>query len=313
MITYNHEKFIAQAIDSVLMQQTTFDYELVIGEDCSTDGTRAIVVDYQQRYPDRIRAFLREKNLGMHENAKQTLDACRGEYIAFLEGDDYWTDPLKLQKQVDYLESHSEYSMCFHNVHVIQEGNEHEPTLWHTQPMKAVYTFEDLLPGNFIHTPSVMYRTGLVTELPAWYYEMPMGDWPLYLLLTQHGGAGYLSDVMAVYRKHAGGVWSTQKALSFDKAYLTSIILLECHLKPKDHRLLMEITNMRRHLVEKLWEAKRFREAAPYATHLLLTTTSNAAREFVRLANIILRGYLPWLWKCIRSIFRLLRAPLRQK
>lgn len=111
MITYNHEKFIAQAIDSILMQQVNFDYEIVIGEDCSTDGTRAIVIQYQKEYPDKIRLLLPEENLGMHKNFVQTFRACQGEYIALLEGDDYWTSPRKLQKQVDFFRLSS--GMCY--------------------------------------------------------------------------------------------------------------------------------------------------------------------------------------------------------
>src|SRR3712207_1086613 len=96
MLAYNHEKFIAQALDSALMQQVNFDYEIVIGEDCSTDNTRDILIRYQKEYPHRIRLLLPEKNLGMHDNLIQTFKACRGDYIAFLEGDDYWTSPNKL-------------------------------------------------------------------------------------------------------------------------------------------------------------------------------------------------------------------------
>ena len=121
MITYNHERFIAQAIEGVLMQQTDFAVELVIGEDCSTDGTRAIVRRYGERYPERIRLLLQERNLGARANALATLNACRGQYIALCEGDDYWTDPTKLQKQVDFLESHPECSLCFHRVLVVYE------------------------------------------------------------------------------------------------------------------------------------------------------------------------------------------------
>ena len=100
MVTYNHEKFIAKALDSVLMQRTDFDYEIVIGEDCSSDNTRNIVIEYKRRYPDNIVLFLNEKNLGMYGNCSQVFQACQGEYIAVLEGDDYWTSPDKLQKQV---------------------------------------------------------------------------------------------------------------------------------------------------------------------------------------------------------------------
>ena len=101
MITYNHERFIAQAVESALMQETDFDYEIVIGEDCSTDGTRQVLLDLHDRHPDRIRLLLREKNIGASHNFVGTLEACRGEYVAFLDGDDYWTCPNKLQKQAN--------------------------------------------------------------------------------------------------------------------------------------------------------------------------------------------------------------------
>ena len=106
MITYNHEKLIAQAIDSVLMQKTEFPFELVIGEDCSTDGTRAVVLEYSRKYPGIIRAHLRERNLGALENGRDVFRASRGKYLAVLEGDDYWTSPEKLQVRADLLDKH---------------------------------------------------------------------------------------------------------------------------------------------------------------------------------------------------------------
>ncbi len=111
MITYNHAPYIAQAIESVLMQKTDFPFELVIGEDCSTDETRRIVFDYAERYPETIRVITSDANVGMHQNSHRTAKACQGKYIAYCEGDDYWHHPDKLQKQVDYLEQHPEYGL----------------------------------------------------------------------------------------------------------------------------------------------------------------------------------------------------------
>ena len=116
IITYNHERYIAQAIDSVLMQKTNFEFEIVIGEDSSTDNTRDIIQSYISRYPDKIRLITSNKNVGAGRNAVRTLKACKGKYIASLEGDDYWITKDKLQKQVDILEQHSNYSMCFSNI-----------------------------------------------------------------------------------------------------------------------------------------------------------------------------------------------------
>ena len=105
MITYNHEKYIAEALDSILMQKTDFDFDIVIGEDCSTDATRRIVLEYSRKYPDKIKLLLHNVNVGFISNMMYVLEACTGKYVAMCEGDDYWTDPFKLQKQVDFLEA----------------------------------------------------------------------------------------------------------------------------------------------------------------------------------------------------------------
>src|SRR6266702_1500393 len=119
MITYNHEKYIAQALDSVLMQEVDSNYEIVIGEDCSTDNTRKIVLDYQRKYPNKIRALLPDKNLGMLWNFVATYEACQGKYVAILEGDDYWSSPVKLQKQVDFLDKNTGCVVCCHAAQVL--------------------------------------------------------------------------------------------------------------------------------------------------------------------------------------------------
>jgi glycosyltransferase involved in cell wall biosynthesis len=206
--TYNHEQFIAQAIESVLMQQTDFEYELIIGEDCSTDGTRAIVVEYFRKYPERIRPLLHEHNVGGAANSIAVLNSCRGQYIALLDGDDYLTDPLKLQKQVEFLEVHPECSMCFHDVIVMSEDQQRESHRFCSPGQKQFSTLEDLLEKNFIPTCSVVYRSGLVNKLPPWYYELSLGDWPLHVLHAQTGPIGYLDQTMGVYRLHRGGLWT---------------------------------------------------------------------------------------------------------
>src|SRR5213593_3247277 len=117
MTTYNHEKFIARAIDGVLMQQTDFAYEIIIGEDCSSDKTRSIVIDFHKKHLDKIHLILPAENLGNDGNSilVQGLQAAHGEYVALLDGDDYWTSASKLQKQVKFLEDHHQCSICFHN------------------------------------------------------------------------------------------------------------------------------------------------------------------------------------------------------
>lgn len=209
IITYNHSKFIAQAIESVLMQKVNFEYEIVIGEDSSTDNTRQILLDYQKQYSDKIRLLLPEKNLGMHRNFVNTLQACRSEYIAILEGDDYWIADDKLQKQVEFLDENPDFTICFHNVMVFHEDNQYQPYIFlHNQP--TVSYIEDLLIRNFISTPSVMYRNGLVESIPTWFYEQGMGDWIFHILNAQYGKIGYIDEVMSAYRIHVQGVWSSK-------------------------------------------------------------------------------------------------------
>jgi len=206
-LAFNHEKFIAQAIESVLMQKVNFSYELVIGEDCSTDDTRRIVRDYQKKYPGKIRPLLYERNMGRRYNMLNTIKESRGQYIALLDGDDYWTSDNKLQKQVDFLDRHPECSICFHNVKLVYEdGNSSQ--LFHSQPLRPVLKLQDLIDTNFIPTCSAVFRNHLFDEFPELFDSIPFGDWPLHILNAQKGDIGYIDEVMAVYRIHPGGLWS---------------------------------------------------------------------------------------------------------
>lgn len=208
MITYNHEPYIAQAIEGALRQETDFDYEIIIGEDCSTDNTRRIVKDYADKYPDCIVPVLSEKNIGSRPNAHRTWKRARGEYLAKCEGDDYWTSPHKLQKQVDFLDAHPDYTVCFHPVKMVWDDDSHEPMVYYPEPRKETYTLEELLRYNFIATCSVMYRWKHPDELPSWYEKSPVGDWPLHLIHAMHGKIGYIDECMGVYRQHSGGKYA---------------------------------------------------------------------------------------------------------
>lgn len=205
MITYNHEHFIAQALDSILTQRVNFAYEIVIGEDCSSDRTREIVRMYQEKYPELIMPLFHSKNQGMLSNLVAALGRCRGEYVALLEGDDYWTDPDKLQLQVQYLDDHRESAICFHNALAVYEDGSQQPHTVRPRGQKAVSTLPDLLIDNIIPTPSVVFRNRLFQAFPEWFFLMKMGDWPLHVLNAQYGDIGYLNRVMAVYRVHSGG------------------------------------------------------------------------------------------------------------
>lgn len=220
IITYNQERFVAQAIESVLAQKVGFEYEIVIGDDCSTDGTGAIVSDFSRRYPNRIVALQRKRNLGALENFRGTLAACRGQYLALLEGDDYWTCTDKLQKQVDFLDEHPDHVISCHRAQILDEINKG----WNgIEPNKLAgsYRIEDLFERNWLITCSVVYRWGSMPTLPDWFHKMGMGDWPLHVLVARSGRINLMDDVMATYRVHPGGLWSsrppTQQLLEITK------------------------------------------------------------------------------------------------
>lgn len=206
MITYNHESFIAQAIEGVMIQETSFPFELIIGEDCSTDTTRKICLEYQAKYLDKIKLILPESNLGMMRNFVETLQTGTGKYIALCEGDDYWTDPLKLQMQVDFLEANEDYSICFHPVRIWKDGCIVEDYITSDVPETTEVRF--LAKGNYLHTPSVVFRRNQDVFEVLSNINTSTGDYVLHLLNSKYGKIKRLTDLMAVYRVHSGGVWS---------------------------------------------------------------------------------------------------------
>jgi glycosyltransferase involved in cell wall biosynthesis len=213
MITYNHERFIAQALESVLAQRVNFDYEIVIGEDCSTDRTREILVDFCRRYPKRIVPLLRDTNVGAMRNLEATLAACRGQYLALLEGDDYWTSQEKLERQVNFLDTHPGSSMCCHRVQFLDETGFAEADVFPSLPA-GPYTIEDLLKGNFVMTCSAVLRRDFVPAPPPWFRKMKLGDWPMFALAARHGTIDLMDEIMAVYRVHSGGMWSSLPSIT---------------------------------------------------------------------------------------------------
>lgn len=240
MITYNHERFIAQAIEGVLMQEANFSIELVIGEDCSMDGTRAICAQYAQAHSDRVRLLSAERNLGMQANSARTLTACRGKYIALCEGDDYWTDSNKLAKQVTRLEADETLSFCFHNVETYAQEREDRNRIWFTDAdirlsnqyrrPKHRMKLTDLLKGNFLPTGSVLFRRCLWDAIPGWVSLLPAPDWGLLCCLLKYGDAAYLDEVMGVYRLHSGSTWSSMDTLDGAAAMIRQVRIMQREL-----------------------------------------------------------------------------------
>ena len=208
MITYNHESYIAQAIEGVLMQKTNFQIELVIGEDCSGDKTREICKTYKEKYPDLCKLRLQDKNIGMMDNFIENLKSCTGKYIALCEGDDYWTDPLKLQKQVDFLEQNPDYGLIFTDADHLYEKtgkiiSSYDKTYRRKIPVGNV--LEELLYGNPYKTCSSLFKTKYVSDFctiseKAQRHHFKMGDVILWLIIAGRSKIGYLPSSTVVYR-----------------------------------------------------------------------------------------------------------------
>ena len=208
LVTYNHAPYIEQALDSVLGQVAGFPWEIVISEDCSTDGTRAIVEQYARRHPDRIRLLLSERNRNDNEVIARGLRAAAGEFVAYLDGDDWWRVPHKLATQVRFLEQNPSCVMCYHSVLRVHEDGSRPPSPSLPPGPRPPMTLEDVLARYCINSCSVAFRRSAVPELPDWYYSADLADWALSVLLSTRGAVGYVDEVMAAYRIHARGVWS---------------------------------------------------------------------------------------------------------
>lgn len=204
MLAYNHGKYISKAIQSILDQKTNFDFNIVIGEDCSNDNTRSIIADFAHRFPGKFKLLLHQDNVGAKENMFLTLKECQGQYIAMLEGDDYWSHSGKLQLQVDYLNAHPECSLCATAFERLK-GDELFPDM----PKQNHIGFNQMLIANTIGTASVLFPKRFITPQTFHYLaQFNIGDWPLWCWLLKKGDGVVLPEMTAVYRINESGVWS---------------------------------------------------------------------------------------------------------
>ena len=205
MLTYNQENFIAQTIESILMQKTNFNFQLVIGEDCSVDKTRIICKTYAKNNPDKIKLLPKlSNNIGLINNYIRTIKACNGKYIAICDGDDYWIDELKLQKQIDFLEQNKEFDIVYSNcIKLNEKGNQTKGLVINN--VKNI-DFDTLIFNNCIPSPTVVFKNiQQLKQFPVWIKDLPYGDWPTYLWVLNNGGKIYgLVDYTAVYRTSIG-------------------------------------------------------------------------------------------------------------
>lgn len=252
MITYNHESFIVQAIDGVLMQKTNFSIELIIGEDCSTDCTRKVVVDYAEKYPEVIKLQLPNENKGMIRNFVETMQAATGKYIALCEGDDYWTDPLKLQKQVDFLEENEEYGLVCGRGGVF---NVEKDQFVESNGTKDVEKYESIiLAFNDVVTATSLIRKDLllkcVDECSDLREKNLFIDTAIWYWFAYNSKIKFMDEEFSVYRvleESASHTKDLDKRLSMDLnfMYLKMYFLLKYPPKDKEQlpTILDTITN----------------------------------------------------------------------
>ena len=209
--TFNQEKYISETLNGILMQQTNFPFEVVIGEDCSNDKTREICLSYKNKYPEIINLVMNEKNLGYSKNFLSVLKSCKGEFIAMCEGDDFWIDSNKLQYQVDFLRNHTEYSLCCHNYYIKKEGSQEELKIAHSAPYPFLSedneggsfdNYINLLEYWFTNTLTVLFRSDKLDFLKLDKYNH-FYDVHLYFHLLFNGKAFFMKNFTgSVYRLH---------------------------------------------------------------------------------------------------------------
>lgn len=224
--TYNVGCYIGEALDSWLSQETTFETEIIISDDGSTDNTEEVVRGYQERYPGKI-LFVNTGHIGKMPNFIRSMQLCKGKYVALCDGDDYWIDPYKLQKQYDFMESNPDFSACFTNSYVISEETGEKKVaktqIWDEATTEGLLAHRDddniqMSPG---HTSTYFYRNGLVNTYPEWMYGDVMTDFPTYMQLSKYGKAKFINDITSVYRHRVDGVSS--KNYNREKAILRRI------------------------------------------------------------------------------------------
>ncbi|AJI46797.1 glycosyltransferase [Francisella philomiragia] len=213
---YNQEKYIEEALKSFLLQETSFPFEIIISDDCSTDRTTEILRRYAKQYPNIIRLIYQEKNKyseGALPIRDFILPEVKGKYIALCEGDDYWTDSTKLQQQVDFLEQNIEFMGCGHNTRFLINGELTDRLFVDSNNKKDSYIFEDFIDSAYLHTTSLVFRydskhKDQIDEYLAKYSSVKRNDVYMLLVFSKFGSIKYIDRIMSVYRMNDGGIWS---------------------------------------------------------------------------------------------------------
>ena len=314
-ITYNNNKYIRECLDGFLMQKTTFPIEVIIHDDCSTDGTKEIIEEYAAKYPNIIFPMFQKENQyskGIKPNWEFNFPRCRGKYIAMCEGDDYWTDPYKLQKQVDFLEDNDDFSICFHNMKILNECDPSTIEFTNSKNQESVSSILDLASkGNFIYMASVVYRKPK-GNFPEWLNNLPIGDYPLHLYNAQFGKIKFLDELMGVYRIHAGGIWgSFSKEKLYDR-WIPMLTKLQDKFSDEVNRAL-RIQKMYSLLDVYMisFEKKEEKKANETMTLIMETDPFFMARKIIEIQNRLEKTLNSEAYKLGRMLINIVTVPLR--
>jgi glycosyltransferase involved in cell wall biosynthesis len=313
VITYNHGKFIRKALESIMSQKTNFTFEVLIGDDASTDETPEIIREFHEKYPAIIRPFLHQKNLGQNGllNTIETIQHVKGEYIASLDGDDYWTDDYKLQKQADYLDKNPTFSACFHNAQIIYSGSDKVEIL-NPENQKNILDVEDFIGEEeiwFMATSSVLFRNW-IDHYPDWFLKSISGDIPRYIMLIKKGKIGYLPDLMSIYRKHLEGASFSDKydSISFLQNRIDMYKGIDKELGYKYTQTLRK--NMARYYKMMLFSGE-LKKAYFHKLKIIFTIFGLKKVTFSELKEIIRDTMLPPFLVKVYSFFALLPQKLK--
>lgn len=243
LITYNHSDYINQAIESILMQHTDFNFEIIIADDCSKDGTKEKIKYYADKFPEKIKPIIREKNVGPAKNFIELLNAATGKYIAYLDGDDYWTDNLKLQQQVDFLEANNDYAISSHNT-TVQDKNKkcylYSGIATQKKSFHTTFKLIDYLQTHFIHSSALVFRRSMLKPFPDWYAGAFSGDGFLILLLALEGNIHYINKPMSLYRHNSNSISNYSSRIEINKNFEKHFRLFDEH---SNYKFSKEINN----------------------------------------------------------------------
>lgn len=251
VLAYNQEKFIRQTLDSLLSQKTSFTFKIVIGDDASTDLTSSICEEYALKFPQVIDYHRNEENLGLMGNFVQTASRLEGKYIAICDGDDYWINEEKLERQVRFLEENLQYAVVGTGVQLLlNDGQTREKSPAHLQE----YSLTEMIADNKIVAPTAVFRNyKTIQSLPSWFNDMPYGDWPLYLMALQvyQAKACVLPGLTSVYRLQTGESFKMRQTLS--KVCKNNALILEHLLSEKSMKSISKE-------LKDGWKAQKFKQ-----------------------------------------------------